>query len=287
MSDPRAEAADLSAGVAEPRPGAAEPRSEAAEPQLPSLDGRVALVTGASGLLGGGIARCFARAGAAVVLGANQRVERAREVAEEIGKAGGAALVVSADLGEERECRRLVEEAYAWRGRLDSLVNNAGIQPVQGLEGMTAGDWRGMYDANVTSAFCCTQAAAEVMAGQEGRGGSVTHVASIEGHQPAVGHAHYSASKAALIMFARAAAVEYGSRGVRVNSVSPGLIGHPSLADEWPEGVERWGRAAPLVRLGRPEDVGAACVFLASDAAGWITGTDLVVDGGVSARSTW
>ncbi|MER7346194.1 SDR family oxidoreductase [Streptomyces aurantiacus] len=245
------------------------------DPQLPSLEGRVALVTGASGLLGGGIARTFARAGAAVVVHCNQGVERAREVAEEIGKAGGDALVVSADLGEERECRRLVEEAYAWRGRLDALVNNAGIQPVQGLDGMTASDWRGLYDANVTSAFVCTQAAAEVMAGQE-RGGSVTHIASIEGHQPAVGHAHYSASKAALIMFARAAAVEYGGRGVRVNSVSPGLVGHPALAEEWPDGVERWGRAAPLSRLGRPEDVGGACVFLASDAASWITGTDLV-----------
>ncbi|MFD9860483.1 SDR family NAD(P)-dependent oxidoreductase [Streptomyces alboflavus] len=256
------------------------------DPGLPLLAGRVALVTGASGLIGGGIARSFARAGAAVVVHGNKGVERAREVAAEIEESGGDALVVTADLGEERECRRLVEEAYGWRGRLDSLVNNAGVQPVQELAGMSAGDWRGMYDANVTSAFCCTQAAVGVMAGQDG-GGSVTHIASIEGHQPAVGHAHYSAAKAALIMFAKAAAVEYGERGVRVNSVSPGLIGHPSLASEWPDGVERWGRAAPLRRLGRPEDVGAACVFLASDAAGWVTGVDFVVDGGVSARSTW
>ncbi|WP_343041010.1 glucose 1-dehydrogenase [Streptomyces typhae] len=256
------------------------------DPHLPTLEGRVALVTGASGLIGGGIARRFARAGAAVVVHCHRNTERADEVAAGIGEDGGAALVVAADLGRESECRRLVEEAYAWRGRLDALVNNAGIQPVQELSGMTADDWRRLQEANVTSAFGCTQAAAERMSGQE-QGGSVTHIASIEGHQPAPGHAHYSASKAALLMHARAAAVEYGPRGVRVNSVSPGLIGHPGLAEAWPEGVERWTRAAPLTRLGRPDDIGSACVFLASDAAEWITGTDLLVDGGVSARSTW
>ncbi|MFD9909517.1 SDR family NAD(P)-dependent oxidoreductase [Streptomyces sp. NPDC059063] len=251
--------------------------------QLPSLEGRVALVTGASGLIGGGIARTFAAAGAAVVLHAHRGVDRAREVADGIVEAGGDATVVSADLTEEYACRRLVEAAHAWRGRLDVLVNNAGVQPVQELAGMSAEDWRRLQEANVTSAFSCTQAAVEVMEA----GGSVVQIASIEGHQPAVGHAHYAASKAALLMFARAAAVEYGSRGIRVNSVSPGLIGRPGLEEEWPEGVSRWARAAPLARLGRPEDVGAACVFLASEGAGWITGTDVVVDGGVSARSTW
>ncbi|GGV18685.1 SDR family NAD(P)-dependent oxidoreductase [Streptomyces spectabilis] len=256
------------------------------DPELPSLEGRVALVTGASGLLGGGIARRFAAAGAAVVLHCREQGERARELAEEIGEAGGDALVVAADLREEDECRRLIGAARDWRGRLDALVNNAGVQPVQPLPGMTAADWRELQEANVTSAFACTQAAAEVMGAQDG-GGSVTQIASIEGHQPAPGHAHYASSKAALIMFARAAAVEYGAAGVRVNSVSPGLIGRPGLAEDWPEGVERWGRAAPLSRLGRAEDVGSACVFLASPAASWITGVDLVVDGGVSARPTW
>ncbi|MEI5098810.1 SDR family NAD(P)-dependent oxidoreductase [Streptomyces sp. PmtG] len=253
------------------------------DPQLPSLEGKVALVTGASGLLGGGIARRFAQAGAAVVLHAYQGVDRAQDVADEISGAGGAATVVSADLREEYACRRLVEAAHAWRGRLDTLVNNAGTQPVQELAGMTAKDWRALQEANVTSAFSCTQAAVELMEA----GGSVIQIASIEGHQPAPGHAHYAASKAALLMFARAAAVEYGARGVRVNSVSPGLIGRPGLEEDWPEGVARWGRAAPLGRLGRAEDVGAACVFLASEGAGWVTGVDLVVDGGVSARPTW
>ncbi|APY87136.1 SDR family NAD(P)-dependent oxidoreductase [Streptomyces alfalfae] len=253
---------------------------------LPGLSGRVALVTGGSGGIGAGVAARFAAAGAAVVVHYRGGAARARDVVERIEQGGGEAIAVAADLTREAECRRLVEEARAWRGRLDSVVNSAGIQPVRELPGMTAQEWRGVVDANLTGAFCCTQAAAEVMAGQDG-GGSVTHVASIEGTSPAPGHAHYSASKAALIMFARSAALEYGPRGVRVNTVSPGLVDRPGLAEDWPDGVARWRAAAPLGRLGRPEDVGNACVFLASEAAAWISGTDLVVDGGVGARPTW
>ncbi|MFI8998498.1 SDR family NAD(P)-dependent oxidoreductase [Streptomyces sp. NPDC053542] len=249
------------------------------------LAGRVALVTGAGGLIGGGIARRLARAGAAVVAHWHRSEEQAAALVTEITGQGGSALALRADLTREEECRELVDAAASWRGRLDVLVNNAGIQPVQPLAEMTAADWRRLSEANVTSAFCCTQAAVGAM--RRGDGGSVVHIASIEGSQPAPGHAHYSAAKAALIMFARSAALEYGPLGIRVNTVSPGLIGRPGLEADWPEGVDRWTRAAPLTRLGRPEDVGDACVFLASDAASWITGTDLVVDGGVSARPTW
>jgi 3-oxoacyl-[acyl-carrier protein] reductase len=166
---------------------------------------------------------------------------------------------------------------------LDAVVNSVGVQPVQELSDMTDAQWRAVVDVNLTSAFSCTQAAVEVLP----EGGSVTHVASVEGVQPAAGHAHYSASKAALIMYARSAALEYGPRGIRVNTVSPGLIDRPGLADDWPDGVERWARAVPMGRLGRPDDVGDACVFLASPMASWITGTNLVVDGGITARPTW
>ena len=245
------------------------------------LADKVALVTGAGGLIGHGIAVRFAQAGAAVV--AHSRRSDVTALVAEITAAGGRAVGLRADLADEDECRRLVREAAEWGGRLDAVVNNAGIQPVQELPGMTAAQWRAVVDVKLTSAFCCTQAAAEVLP----EGGSVTHIASIEGTRPAAGHAHYSASKAALIMHARSAALEYGSRGIRVNTVSPGLIDRPGLADDWPDGVGRWTRAAPLRRLGRPEDVGDACVFLASPMASWITGNDLVVDGGISARPTW
>ncbi|PSL56094.1 3-oxoacyl-[acyl-carrier protein] reductase [Saccharothrix carnea] len=241
----------------------------------------VALVTGAGGLVGRGIATRFAQAGAAVAV--HSRHTDVTDLVAAITAGGGRAIALRADLSDEDECHRLVEDAAEWTGRLDAVVNNAGVQPVQGLAGMTAAQWREVVDVNLTSAFSCTQAAADVLPA----GGSVTHIASIEGTHPAAGHAHYSASKAALIMHARSAALEYGPRGLRVNTVSPGLVDRPGLADDWPEGVARWTAAAPLGRLGRPEDVGDACVFLASPMASWITGNDLVVDGGISARPTW
>jgi len=246
---------------------------------LPDLTGTVTLVTGASGNIGRGIALRFAAAGSAVALHCHRSPDAAHALAREIG----AAEVFPADLTDEHACHELVAAVVAWRGRLDALVNNAGIQPVEPLAGMPASTWRTMLEANVTSAFSCTQAAARVMRA----GGSVTHIASIEAGRPAAGHAHYAAAKAALVMHARAAALEYGPAGIRVNTVSPGLIDRPKLDVEWPEGVSRWQHAAPLGRLGTPADVGNACVFLASPMAAWITGHDLTVDGGVSTRPSW
>ena len=251
---------------------------------LPGLGGTVTLVTGASGTIGRGIALRFAAAGGAVVVHCHHDRAGAETTAAEIRSGGGTAHVLAADLTDEAACHRLVHDAAAWTGRLDNLVNNAGIQPVEELADMPAAAWRAMFEANLTSAFSCTQAAARVM---RETGGSVTHIASIEAAQPAPGHAHYAAAKAALVMHARAAALEYGPLGVRVNTVSPGLVDRPGLATDWPDGVARWHAAAPLRRLGEPADIGNACVFLASPMAAWLTGQDLTVDGGVSARPTW
>ncbi|MER6350021.1 SDR family NAD(P)-dependent oxidoreductase [Streptomyces sp. NPDC001595] len=248
------------------------------------LEGQVALVTGAGKGIGRGIALRFAEAGAAVAVHCRTALEPAREVADRIRAAGGRAVVLNADLTDEDACHRVVREAAEWGGgRLTALVNNAGVQPVRELPAMTGEEWRTVVDTDLGSVFACTQAAVQVM----GDGGSVTHIASIEASAPAPGHAHYSAAKAAVVMHARAAALEYGPLGIRVNTVSPGLIDREGLAEDWPDGVRRWRKAAPLGRLGRPEDVGDACVFLASPLASWITGHDLVVDGGVTARPPW
>jgi 3-oxoacyl-[acyl-carrier protein] reductase len=247
---------------------------------LPDLSGTTTLVTGGSGGIGRGIAERFAEAGSAVVVHYNRDREGAIAVVERIEAAGGTAMALRADLTDDDACHALVDAA----GGLDILINNAGIQPVEALDGMSVRSWRAMIDANLTSAFSCTQAAARAMMG---RGGCIVHIASIEAAQPAPGHAHYSSAKAALVMHARAAALEYGPHGIRVNTVSPGLIDRPGLATDWPDGVRRWQEAAPLGRLGTPTDVANACLFLASPLAAWITGQNLTVDGGVSSRPTW
>lgn len=254
--------------------------------RLLDLSGRTAIVTGASGGIGSGIARRFAEAGASVVCHYNDNRDGAERAAEAIRRAGGRASVFQADIAQGAGAGRLVGHAVAEFGAADILVNNAGRQPVQMLAEMDESDWNAMMAANVAGPFLLVKAFAEQLR-QRGKPGAVVNIASIEGHSPAPGHGHYAASKAALLMFTRAAAQEFGAQGIRVNSISPGLIHRDGIEQGWPEGVGRWKAAAPLGRLGRPEDIADAALFLASDAARWITGADLVVDGGVSARPTW
>jgi glucose 1-dehydrogenase len=254
----------------------------ARDPVLPDLTGTVALVTGAGGGIGSGIAARFAAAGAAVVVHHRTSTARAAAVTAAINDRGGRAVAAQADVTDPGQCAELMGVAVERFGRLDAVVANAGVQPVAGLAAMSLPQWRDVVDTNLTATFATVQAAARVV-----RGGSITVIASVEGVRPAPGHAHYAAAKAGVIMFARSAALEYGAQGIRVNAVSPGLVRRDGIEDTWPDGVERWRRAAPLGRLGESSDVGDACVFLASPMARWITGADLVVDGGMSAVSGW
>ncbi|WP_419855334.1 SDR family NAD(P)-dependent oxidoreductase [Candidatus Poriferisodalis sp.] len=249
--------------------------------ELIRLDGRVIVVTGAGGGIGTGIARRLIAAGANVV--AHTRSSSVDHLA---GLDRVPVVSVQADLAAPDGPQQVVDAALEHHGRLDGLVNNAGIQPLVHFAELSDAEWAEMIDVNLTAVHRLTHAAASAMRAG-GTGGSIVHIASIEGHQPTDLHGHYATAKAGLLMHARAAAGAYGPDGIRVNSISPGLIDRPGLADDWPEGVARWQAAAPLGRLGTAADVGDACVFLCSDLARWITGVDLVVDGGVLTRPTW
>jgi NAD(P)-dependent dehydrogenase (short-subunit alcohol dehydrogenase family) len=243
---------------------------------LLNLEGRVAIVTGSGSGHGRGIARRFAEAGAAVVVHYRTHESAAREVVEGIESAGGRARPLQADLTRGEEVERLFTAVVQELGRVDILINNAGIYPVASLVEMSEGEWESVIDTNLKSVHLCTQAAARRMED----GAAIVNVASVEALQPMPMHAHYDAAKAGVLMHTRAAALELGPRGIRVNAVSPGLITRDGLEEDWPEGVARWLEVVPLGRMGAPEDVADACLFLASNAARWITGANLVVDGG-------
>lgn len=249
--------------------------------EMIDLAGRVVVVTGAGGNIGSGIASRMVAAGATVVAHT-----RSSPVTHLRDRSGDPLAAVVVDLTSASGPRELIDMVLQHLGRLDALVNNAGIQPVAPFADLTDTEWSEMIDTNLTAVHRLTQAAASAMASQ-GTGGSIVHICSIEGTNPAPGHGHYSVSKAGLIMHARAAALAYGPAGIRVNTVSPGLVARPGIVSAWPEGVRRWREACPMGRLGTPEDIGDACVFLCSDLARWITGTNLVVDGGVLSRPTW
>ncbi len=248
---------------------------------LLDFTGRVVLVTGAGSGIGAGIARRFAAAGADLVVSYRSSAEGAETVRADIEALGRQAITVRADVTRAADVETLLDHAVTAFARLDVVINNAGIYPLAGLTEMSTDDWDQSLDANLRSVFLVTRGAGKRLIDQ-GNGGAIINIASIEGTHPAPMHSHYSAAKAGVLMHTRSAALELGPHGIRVNSVSPGLIGRPGIEDQWPDGVKRWQAAAPLTRLGHPDDVADACLFLASVGARWITGTDLRVDGGVT-----
>jgi len=250
---------------------------------LMMLDGQRALVTGASGNIGRGIALRLAEAGAEVVVHYFTDSSGAAQTVDEIATAGGVAHSAQADLSTEDEARRLLIDAGA---NLSCVVNNAAAQPVSDIRDLGGDEWRAVLAANLDSAFYVTQAAAQHMRERK-ISGAVVNIASIEGSDPATGHSHYATSKAGLLMLTRACALEYGKDRIRFNAVSPGLIDRDGLQDKWPDGVERWLEKVPMGRMGSVSDVADAVLYLLSPASRWISGVNLVVDGGMSSVSRW
>lgn len=223
----------------------------------------VVMITGAAGGLGRVLVERFAARGFQVV---------------------GVARV-DADLSDAAAIDALVARVLADRGRIDVLVNNAARQPVAAYLDIDGPTWDDVADVNVRAAHLLTRAVAPAMTAAGG--GAIVNIGSIEGLQPAPGHSHYAVSKAGLDMLTRAAALELGSQGIRVNLVAPGLIDDGEVSQRWPEGVARWHAAAPLAGLVGADEVADAVVFLASPAARGISGATLVVDHAVLTRPTW
>lgn len=240
------------------------------------LEGRVAIVTGASRGLGRAIAVMLAARGAHVIAAA--RGENARETVDAIQAAGGAATMVPADVTDPASTEALVAAAQA-AGSVDVLVNNAGITRDQLMLRMKRDDWDAVIATNLTAAFSLSQAVLKPMIRQ--RRGRIINITSVVGQSGNAGQANYAASKAGLIGFTKALALEVASRNVTVNAVAPGMIETDMTRGLTEDAHTAWADRIPLGRLGTPDDIAAAVCFLASDEASYITGHVLAVNGGM------
>ena len=244
---------------------------------MTDLTGRTAFVTGASRGIGRAIARQLASEGAHVV--ACARADHAQTVADEIASTGGTAVAQSLDVTDPASVLAAVNATLARLGRIDIVVNNAGIVRDQLLLRMKSEDWDVVLATNLTSAFRCTQAVLRPMMKQ--RYGRIVNICSVVGQSGNAGQANYAASKAGLVGFTKSLAREVASRGITVNAVSPGMI-ETDMTAALDGGVrEALAKQIPAGRFGAPDDVAAAVCFLASNEAAYITGQVLGVNGGM------
>jgi 3-oxoacyl-[acyl-carrier protein] reductase len=241
------------------------------------FSGKVAIVTGASRGIGRGIAEVLAARGAHVVAGA--RGDHVTATVESIHQSGGKAEAVTVDVTDEASIEAMVSGVLARHGRVDVLVNNAGIARDQLMLRMKRQDWDEVISTNLTASFSCVQAVLKPMIKQ--RGGRIVSISSVVGQMGNAGQANYAASKAGLIGFSKALAREVASRNITVNVVAPGLIDTDMTRAVADRAQADWESLIPLKRLGNVQDVAAAVCFLASDEAAYITGQVLAVNGGM------
>ncbi len=241
------------------------------------LEGRVSLVTGASRGIGRAIARALALEGAIVFVGARDET-RLAEVVRECADAGGTAVALGLDVADRASVDIALQKILEAQGRLDHLVNNAGITRDNLLLRMKKEEWDQVIATNLTGTYLCTQAVLKPMLKQ--RSGRIVNVTSVVGLTGNAGQANYAASKAGIIGFTKAVAREVASRSITVNAVAPGFIDTDMTAAMTEKARESLTSSIPLGRVGRPEDIASAVAFLVSDAAAYITGQVLGVDGG-------
>lgn len=244
------------------------------------LEGKVAIVTGASRGIGRQIALFMAREGAAVIVNYNGSAARAEEVVQEIRNAGGQAEAVQCNVSDYEKAQELINYVIGQYKRVDILINNAGITRDNLLMKMSEEEFDAVIDTNLKGAFNCTKHVSRQMLRQ--KSGRIINISSVSGVMGNAGQANYCASKAGLIGLTKSVARELGSRGITVNAIAPGFI-DTEMTSVLSEDVKKaMGEQIPLRRFGRPEDVAEAAVFLASDKAAYITGQVLCVDGGMA-----
>jgi len=259
-------------------------------PILKLLQNQTALVTGASSGLGRSIAISLGHAGANVVINYFGHPEKAEAVAEEVRLCGARAIIVAADVSKPDEVSAMFERAVAEFGRLDILVNNAGIQLDAAFEDITLHQWQRVMDVNLTGAFLCCQEAVRLFKKQGIRpqvscaAGKILCISSVHEVIPWAGHVNYAASKGGLMLLMKSLAQEVAPMRIRVNSIAPGAIRTPINTSAWEtkEAYDALLKLIPYKRIGEPEEIGRAAVWLVSDQSDYVHGITLFVDGGMT-----
>jgi glucose 1-dehydrogenase len=254
------------------------------------LQGQIALVTGANSGIGRGIALALGAAGADVIVNYRDGEDAAVEVVRQIAVSGSGALAHRADISREPEVKELFQRAVEHFGTVDILVNNAGLQRDAAFENLTLEQWNTVIGVNLTGQFLCAREAVRefkrrgVVESVSRAAGKIICISSVHELIPWAGHVNYAASKGGVMLMMKSLAQEVAPFRIRVNSISPGAIRTPINTAAWntPEAYAELMRLVPYKRIGEPEDIGNAAVWLASDDSDYVTGTSLYVDGGMT-----
>ncbi|GHO49587.1 SDR family NAD(P)-dependent oxidoreductase [Ktedonospora formicarum] len=256
-----------------------------------SLQDKVALITGAGSGIGEAIARLFARQGARVVVG-DVRLDAAQQVADDIKAEGGEALPLAFDVAESEQVRAAFSKAVARYGRVDISVNNAGISHVGNILETSDEDYERVMRVNAGGVFRCAREAVRQMLAQDPKGGTIINISSVAAQVGVEQRLPYSASKGAVLAMTRSIAIDFVSQGIRCNAICPGTVHSPfvegylkrNFAGREDEVRQTLHARQPIGRMGRPDEIANAALYLASDEAAFVTGSGLVIDGGWTAK---
>lgn len=256
------------------------------------LTGQVAIITGASSGIGAGVAKSLSAAGAKVVI--NYPVPPVKAAAEavlaEITAAGGVGMTAMCDVSKEAEVQKMFADSIQQFGAVDILINNAGLQKDSPFESMSLDQWNFVIGVNLTGQFLCAREAVRtflkqgVDAKKSKAAGKIIHMSSVHEVIPWAGHANYAASKGGIMLLMKTIAQEFAHKKIRINSICPGAIQTPINRSAWdtPEALEKLLTLIPYKRIGEPEDIGNAAVWLCSDESDYVNGASLFVDGGMT-----